>query len=258
MLVLQRMSKTDMPPGVASWTKGTDAEVVETLRKHYAGEIDITEYWAVGDERKVRLSAMNGIEGTETHDSQTITLVLSAVGGKTLTDGGECAFQVDQKDCLKTSGCIDTDSHSSIFYWRDCDRRSWLNSTYYNAMPETLRSIFKQFKNKSGCYPNSTLTETDDYFAYRASVEIMGSSGTGIEPTAPGEGTQVEWYETSINRIKKGNKVDNYYVPYGTRSFTFNEYVSPIQIVGAEQTGRTYTEEVIIMVETGIAPFGVI
>lgn len=185
-----------IPP---SWSDGTDEEIVTALEKHYAGEIDLTEYWSVGDERIIHLSAMSAMSPlSDTHAAQDIPFVISEIGGKILSDGvTECAFQVDQKRVLAEQGYMSSSSSASGG-WLYCDRRTWANSIYKNALPSTLVGIFKEFINQSGYGGMSFVTNTNDYFALRAEIEITGSTNNSIA----GEGTQIEWYKTSSNRQK--------------------------------------------------------
>lgn len=72
---------------IVSWAEGTDEELSVMLDAHYAGEINIYDYWHVGDERTVHLSAMTGFvnHGTgyvsENHPGQDATFVLMHSGG---------------------------------------------------------------------------------------------------------------------------------------------------------------------------------
>ena len=139
MVVLTRMSKTDLPPGVALWSTGTDAEIISSLENHYAGKVNLHDYWSIGDERKVKLNAMSSINSlSDTHESQYVTLVLTDDGGKFLEDGiTECCFQVDQKDCLLETGEINhatdpDDRGTNVGGWKESDRRKWCNEIYYN------------------------------------------------------------------------------------------------------------------------------
>jgi len=44
---------------IVSFASGTDQELADMLAAHYAGDIDIHDYWSVGDTRTVSLSAMD-------------------------------------------------------------------------------------------------------------------------------------------------------------------------------------------------------
>lgn len=187
-------------PEIVTWSEGTDEQIVAMLDAHYNGDIDIHDYWSVGDKRTVQLSAMTATDVGETHTAQNVTFILTDVGGKYLTDGvTECAFQVDQKDCLLENGYMNS-SRTNTGGWKNSKRRVWCNDTYYNAIPETLRPIFKQYINQSGTGGGSSsgTESTVDYFALRAEIEVFNK----ITYSVTGEGSKVTYYLTSANRIK--------------------------------------------------------
>lgn len=208
-----------------SWADGTDEEIVEALEQHYAGNCDLHEYWSVGDERVVNLSAMSAVRVGESHAAQSVTFVLSNIGGKYLADGvTECVFQVDQKNCLSESGYMNSVG-TNVGGWKNSNRRSWCNDRYYEAIPSTLRPIFKQHINQS-CVGGSSATDienTIDYFALRAEIEVQGS----VIRSVTGEGSQITWYQTSANILKKigdSGSVTNWWLrspntPGGSSSF---------------------------------------
>lgn len=192
--------KNNSGPKMVTWADGTDEEIVAMLEAHYNGDIDIHDYWTVGDERVVNLSAMAATGVGETHAAQSVTLVLSNAGGKYLADEvTECAFQWDQKNCLLETGYMNA-SDTNTGGWKNSARRTWCNNVYYNAIPATLRPIFKQHKNLSGLGNSSTsgVERTTDYVALRAEIEIFGTRSFSVED----EGSQVTYYQTSANRIK--------------------------------------------------------
>lgn len=184
---------------IVEWSSGSDEQIVAMLEAHYNGDIDIHDYWAVGDERVVSLSAMSAMSPlTDAHAAQDVTFVLSNVGGKTLSDGTTCAFQVDQKDCLRIGGKMNSEN-TNAGGWKSAVRRTWCNEVYYNAIPSTLRSIFKQHINQTTSGNKSlNIVDTTDYFALRAEIEVLGY----INGSYYGEGSQVDWYKTSSNIIK--------------------------------------------------------
>ena len=188
---------------IVSWADGTDEEIVAMVAAADAGKINLADYWSVGDERQVTLSAMDARgEASESHAEQTVTLVLMHQGGYKLADGSTCNFVVGQKNGLAETGYMnsaDTNSGS----WDRCARRAWCNSTYYNAYPETLKPIFKQFKTITAETYNGTTRKTSvDYFALPAEKEIFGSV-TYSNTTEGNALTQFDYYKTSANRIKK-------------------------------------------------------
>ena len=185
---------------IPTWATGSNADIAEALQMHYAGEIDLHDYWSVGDERTVTLAAMEATGVGEAHDATTVTLVLMNAGGKTLSDGTtECAFVVGVKEAMYPAGYMNS-TNTNSGGWRDCARRTWCNSVFYNAVPSAIRSIFKQFKNTSGTGGGSSsgTYDTTDYFALPAEIEVFGTTTYSVA----GEGTQFKYYETAANRIK--------------------------------------------------------
>lgn len=237
-------SEPYVPP---TWADGTDEEIVSALEAHYAGEIDLTQYWSVGDTRQVILSSMSAIEVSESHTQQTVTFVLSNVGGKTLSDGTTtCAFQVDQVNSLNEVGHMN-DSNYNTGGWKNSKRRTWCNSIYKNAIPSTLRGIFKEFINQSGKGGGASGVEnTMDYFALRAEIEVFGSCSYSVS----GEGSQVDWYKTSSNKIKKVNSSNEIW--WERSPYAYGDYYFCYVDTGGN-TGYYPAH-----IQYGIAPFGVI
>ena len=233
---------------VCTWSGGTDAEVAAMLAAHYAGQIDIHDYWSVGDERVVSLSAMSATGVGESHAAQNVTLVLTEEGGKTLSDGTTtCAFQFDQKHSLDEPGYMNS-TNTNAGGWKSSARRTWCNSVYKNAFPATLQPIFKEFINQSGTGNGSSsrVENTTDTFALRAEVEVFGS----LTYSVSGEGTQVEYYKTSANRIKQTAGSDANWWERSPRKGVTGIFcrVNASGAAGAINAGSNY----------GLAPFGCI
>lgn len=199
------------PVKIVTWADGTDAEIVAMVNAADNGEINLADYWSVGDERQVTLSAMSATGVGESHVEQTVTFVLMNAGGKTLanaTPSGrtECSFIVGMKNGLAngTSGeygymnSSDTNSGG----WESCKRRTWCNDVFRNAIPEALRDMFKQHLNVTANGSSVTTATSTDYFALPAEKEVFGSV-TYANSTAEASLTQFEYYKTSSNRIKK-------------------------------------------------------
>lgn len=192
------------PVKIVSWADGTDEEIVEMVAAADRGEFNLSDYWAVGQERKVTLNAMSAANGLESHTKQEVTLVLMHAGGMTLENPVEsgrntCSFVVGLKNSLKETGKITTLS-TNTGGWKDCTRRTWCNNKFKSSIPSTLLPIFKAFKNKStnGNY-STTLNEVVDYFCLPSEYEV--SALTTYSQAK--EGFQFEWYKTRGNRVKK-------------------------------------------------------
>lgn len=198
-------------PEIVTWSNGTDAQLKAMLDAHYAGIIDIHDYWAVGNERTVNLSAMEATGVGEAHAAQTVTMVLMNAGGKTLADGSTtCAFVVGQKNSLNEAGAMASSSDRSG--WDNIARRTWCNNVYYNALPAGFKALLKEFKDlASAGNGSSQIVTSNDYCALAAEIEVVGSTTYSVN----GEGSQFKYYETSANRIKKIGAADQ---PWWLRS----------------------------------------
>ena len=249
------------PLKIVTWANGTDEEIVAMVEAADKGEINLSDYWAVGDIRTVQLSAMSATGVGESHAAQEVDLVLMHAGGYELADGSTCNFIVGQKDLLAEKGYMNsTDTNAGS--WEGSARRAWCNDEYKNAMPVSLSPIFKQFKTITAeTYNGTTLKTSIDYFALPAAKEVLG----GDTASSAGSATsyysnltefnslfQFDWYKTSANRIKKlGISGSAYYwwerSPYcfGSRNFCFVDSGGSANYDGANHAH-------------GLAPFGCI
>lgn len=157
---------TPVPYYPYSWSDSSDEDLVAIIEMADKGEVDLVEDcgWQVGDTRTVHLSAMGSTYVGESHVAQDIELVLVAADTgmqdssnpcynyqyKTPVSGGRSypSFIVQQKDCLIEKGYMNS-SDTNSGGWNGCARRNWCNYIYRQAIPSTLRSIFKQVKVKT-------------------------------------------------------------------------------------------------------------
>ena len=195
---------------IVSWHDGTDAQITAMIQAADAGQINLTDYWTVGDERTVQLSAMAATGVGKSHAAQAVTLVLmdSTCTGFTLasaTSGGKTkpSFIVGLKNSLAEAGYMNSTSINTNG-WSGCARRTWCNDVFRAAIPSTLRGIFKQFKWKQGKGggASSGLLETTDYFGLAPEKAVFGSATCSYSDEAALY-AQWKWYQTASNRIKK-------------------------------------------------------
>lgn len=195
---------------IVTWATGTDAEIAYMVAAADAGQINLKDYWEVGQERTVNLSAMAATGVGESHVAQSATLVLmdSTCIGFTLattTSGGKTKpdFIVGLKNSLKETGYMNSKDNNANG-WSGCKRRTWCNDVFRPAIPSSLRGIFKQFKWKQGKGGGETigLLETTDYFGLAPEKAILGSNIYSL-PDEAALYAQWNWYKTSANRIKK-------------------------------------------------------
>ena len=195
---------------IVAWATGTDEEITAMIAAADAGQIDLKDYWAAGQERTVNLSAMAATGVGESHAAQTVTMVLmdATCTGFTLataTSGGKTkpTFIVGLKNSLAESGHMNS-TNTNTNGWSGCARRTWCNNVFRAAIPSALRGIFKQFKWKQGAGGGATsgTTETTDYFGLTPEKAVFGSGSYSFSDEAALY-EQWEWYKTSANRIKK-------------------------------------------------------
>lgn len=232
-------------PKIVTWNGGTDAEIVAMVAAADRGEINLSDYWSVGDKRTVSLPYMSAVDVSETHSAQNVTYVLLNVGGKELYGGGTCSFVVGLEDSLYERGQISSSTYNTNG-WRGCARRTWCNNKYKNSIPSTLSPIFKQFWNTTSIGGGrSTLESVADWHALAAEIEIQGT----VTFSVAGEGTQFTWYQTAANRSKYSNGSQYWYF---TRSPFASQEVRWCSENGTAIAHSDTTEYL------GISPIGVI
>jgi hypothetical protein len=243
----------DMIP-LITWSNGSDAAIVGMVQREDAGEIDLSDYWHVGDTRTVHLSAMGTSTGIdETHVAQDVELVLMDTNHFTLntpTASGRttCSFVIGMKDSLIEKGKINT-SQTNVGGWDQSPRRNWCNTVFKNAIPATLLPIFKQFKVKASAGNKSTsLVESVDWF----SLPCMSEVGLTFSYAVAGEGTTMQWYNTSSNRIKKLSSSGSANI-WWTRSPSTGDTYS---FCNVDMNGTAFTNTAFN--GYGLSPFGVI
>ena len=204
--VWKKYNYLDVNVDIVPWAYGTDDQIVAMVNAADNGLINLSDFWSVGDERKVTLSAMTATGVGESHAKQTVTFVLMNAGGKTLaraTPSGrnKCSFIVGLKNGLEEQGYMNS-SNTVTGGWNDCARRTWCNNVFRNAIPSSLRGIFKQHLNKTANGNGSTISTSTDYFALPAEKEVFGRN-SHADSTAEASLRQFEYYKTEENLPKK-------------------------------------------------------
>lgn len=244
---------------IVTWATGTDAEIAYMVAAADAGQINLKDYWEVGQERTVNLSAMAATGVGESHVAQSATLVLmdSTCIGFTLattTSGGKKKpdFIVGLKNSLKEIGYMNSNA-SNANGWSGCARRTWCNNVFRPAIPEPLRGIFKQFKWKQGKGGGATsgLLETTDYFGLAPEEAILGANIYSL-PDESALYAQWNWYKTSANRIKKRGDTNtaSYWWECSARSNYTSYYCA---VTGTGNASYSDADN-----NSGLAPFGCI
>ena len=200
---VSQLARIKIGPTIVSWSTGTDEEIAAMVEAADAGIINLSDYWATEETRTVHLSAMPSTGVGESHAAQSVQFVLTDPGHYTLANGKKCSFVVLQKDCLKEYGVMNSQETNSGG-WNNCLRRTWCNSVYRNAIPSPLRGIFKQFTTYAANGSGASAVASRDYFALFSEKEVFGRV-TDANSSAESQNTQLNWFKTSSNRIKRVN-----------------------------------------------------
>jgi len=190
---------------VPSWSTGTDAELAQAIQLHKDGVINLYNYWNVGDERDVQLSA---ISATPAQPAQTVTWVIMDQGGIE----GDGLFVAGMKNCLTNT--VDMWSQVSPDGWDISALREWANyatDSFKNALPSTFASLFILVQNTSERSGGVDYKYVGDYFALFAEKQLFGTN-IRANPNYETTLSQFAYYAQDANRIKKklGNSASSY------------------------------------------------
>ena len=204
---------------IVAFADGTDAEIEKMIEAHYAGKINISDYWAVGDKRTIHHNAMDATGVSESHRANDYAYVIigiehddlvTAINGKTkaaITIQTERMLYLDTTTEYNASynashecGYINGSSTNSGG-WEGCVRRTWCNNVYKKCLPTYIQNMMKQVKKlTSAGSRSSTIKTSNDYAFLLSETEIFGSAAYSYA----GEGKQYQYFKNATaNRYKK-------------------------------------------------------
>lgn len=216
---------------IVTFADGTDAEIEKMIEAHYAGKINIGDYWAVGDKRTIHHNAMDATGVSESHGANDYAYVIigiehddlvTAINGKTkaaITIQTERMLYLDTTTEYNTSynashecGYINGSSTNSGG-WEGCARRTWCNNVYKKCLPTYIQNMMKQVKKLASVGSrSSTIKVSNDYAFLPSEIEVFGS----IKYSFAGEGEQYQYFKNATaNRYKK---------PYFSSNFVSGRY----------------------------------
>lgn len=220
---------------IVAFADGTDAEIEKMIEAHYAGKINISDYWAVGDKRTIHHNAMDATGVSESHRANDYAYVIigiehddlvTAINGKTkaaITIQTERMLYLDTTTEYNASynashecGYINGSSTNSGG-WEGCVRRTWCNNVYKKCLPTYIQNMMKQVKKlTSAGSRSSTIKISNDYAFLLSEIEIFGS----VTYSYAGEGKQYQYFKNATaNRYKKPRYSSTYVSgQYWTRS----------------------------------------
>lgn len=220
------------PDGVkiVTFADGTDDEIAKMIEAHYAGKINIGDYWAVGDKRTIHHNAMDATGVSESHKANDYVYVIigiehddlvTAINGKTKA---AITIQTDRMLYLDTtteynSSCdaahecgYMNSSDTSSGGWEGCARRTWCNNVYKKCLPTYIQNMMKQVKKLTSAGSQSnTIKTSNDYAFLLSEIEIFGS----VKHSFAGEGKQYQYFKNATaNRYKKPHYGSGYVSGY--------------------------------------------
>lgn len=221
---------------IVAFADGTDAEIEKMIEAHYAGKINISDYWAVGDKRTIHHNAMDATGVSESHKANDYTYVIigiehddlvTPINGKTkaaITIQTERMLYLDTTTEYNSSYDIGHEcgymnsSNTNSGSWEGCARREWCNSVYKGCLPPYIQNMMKSVKKltSAGNY-NNEINISQDYAFLPSEIEIFGSATYSYA----GEGKQYQYFKNATaNRYKKPIYYNSAYVSgyYLTRS----------------------------------------
>ena len=206
---------------IVSWKEGTDEQIAAMISAHYTGQIDIADYWNIGDVRTISISSFSS--GTCIHAEQNIQLVIIGINHDDLSSSingiTKAAITVQTKQLIGNAGHIEREfywSHSQICAddtdnWSNNPLRTYLNTNFYNALSTTtFRSLIKTVTKKNLSTHSGTSTiDTNDKIFLLSYPEVFGTDTyanyIGGGAVSNYEGSQYNYFSTSSNRIKYWN-----------------------------------------------------
>lgn len=196
---------------IVTWAGGTDEQVKAMIQAADAGEINLSDYWTVGDTRRANIASFIG-NYTATHVAQTVELVILHVGLYQTVDNKTVNFVVGLKDCftnaqtLTLEGEYMNSSDTNSGSWRDSRMRALCNGNLFNALPEWLRTCIKTVKvttgDCNGTEDGGTNIITEDKVFLAATAEVFGDWQSKATKNESNVLTQFSYYTTSANRKK--------------------------------------------------------
>lgn len=201
---------------IVTWADGTDEQIAAMLEAHYAGDINIADYWSTGQTRTVKIASFS--TGSATHVEQNVQMQIIDFDHDDLADGsGKAAVTVDMRQVFGNAGSAESEYYwgSSHYPVTDTENystsllRTKLNQDFVAALPETFSTLIKTVakKNFETHTNNSTETVTTNDKVFLLSYpEVFGTTAysyyKGGNTVGDYEGTQYAHYATESNRKK--------------------------------------------------------
>ena len=201
---------------IVTFADGTDEEIANMLEAHYAGDIDISDYWSVGDKRKIHLNAMAATGVSERHHADDYEFVIIGMNHDDMTAGGKAALTLQTDRILYKNTTDDwytssypsssdeggymNSTNSNSYGWESCARRTWCNNVFFASLPTWIQALIKPVnKLTSAGSQVSTIKTTSDNVFLLSEIEVLGTTSRSYV----GEGTQYDYFKIGATTVSK-------------------------------------------------------
>jgi hypothetical protein len=194
--------------GVVDFENASWEEIAVMLTRHYSGTINLADFWSVGDTKLITYNGMEANGVGESHKSASQKIVILDFDHDTISGGTKSAITLGFLNGLGNPGYMHSEN-SNVGGWASCNRRTWCNNTFYNALPAGLRSLIKTVDKfyTPGNGSRNIMTCTDKCFLLSES-EIKGAA------TSNSLSTEGEQYPIFVSgdavKKKQGDDVAGY------------------------------------------------
>lgn len=212
---------------IVTFADGTDEEISKMLDAHYAGEIEISDYWAVGDIRNISYSGSLYEFAILDFDHDELTETINAKSKAAVTIGMVDVFTQFYKQNTSSTP-------SNSWGWYGDNIRVELNRYGFNSFnSDEFKTIIKSVNKRSDQgSQKGTVGTTSDKLWIPSEIEVFGVIKNSFE----GEGYQYAYYKISNNRIK-------YYKTFIKKWWLRSSYNSDnISFCVVDENGESSTE----------------
>lgn len=234
-------------PILVPFSTGTDAQIALMIQSYYDGIFslqDIQSVWSVGDTRDISLSAMSGSGVIEAHVGGTKKIEILDFDHDTLTTPvGEITKALITVDTKAVLYDTDNDLYEKGLMnatrdnvWPNSDRFYWCNNTFYDSLPNYIKSMVKNVdKLTSAGNRSSSIESTSQKCFLLSEIETIGT----INKSFSGEGYRYALFSNSGSSQKSRYEDQMNSVSYWLRSPADSSSPRYCRAVGGTETTNT-------------------
>jgi len=201
------VSKSKLQYTPPDWATGTDAQIVEAINKDRAGEINLRDYWSVGDTRTVNLSAMGAMAGEEkteqvtgyiriryyqsvyrayyTTTKPTLNTSTGYYTVSSVTNGSYCRWDNTNNKVYRSSGSAtyyvplyETSSGGNVVGYMTINSSTGVSGTCNGSLPASGSNAYVSFTMSQVTHYASGLSDT--HAAQSVELVLMDNVCTGF------------------------------------------------------------------------------